>query len=70
MLADETYDAVVLAESVDDGMAGFLTWLGRRHKGIVVTVPEPQEGGDPLAEASGAGAVAKLVVALGVGGTT
>lgn len=69
LLADHKYEAVVLSEDIDEGMVGLLRWMGKRHKGVVVTLPEKREHeiDETLAARAEAGVVAKLVAALHLG---
>ena len=67
LLADRPFDAVVLSEELDEGVVGLVRWMGKRHRGLVVTLPERREGDDAIAEVPEAGVVAKLVAALGRG---
>lgn len=66
LLADRNYDAIILAEDIEDGMVGLLRWMSKRHRGIVVTLPERRD--DPvdevIAEQAEAGVVARLVATL------
>jgi len=66
LLADHRYEAVVLSEDIDEGMVGLLRWMGKRHRGVVVTLPEKREGEgeEELAERAEAGVVARLVAGL------
>jgi DNA-binding response OmpR family regulator len=65
-LADFRFEAVVLAEDIDDGMVGLLRWMGKRHKGLVVTLPERRDEAvdGEVAERAEAGVLARLVATL------
>jgi DNA-binding response OmpR family regulator len=67
LLADHRYEAVVLAEDLEDGMVGLLRWMGKRHKGVVVTLPERkgEDADEAVSETAEAGVVARLVATLG-----
>lgn len=71
LLADRRYDAIVLAEDIEEGMVGLLRWMSKKHRGIVVTlaarIDDPVD--DVIAEEAEAGVVARLVATLGAAQT-
>lgn len=67
LLSGHTYEAVVLAEDIEDGVVALLRGLGKRHHGLLVTLPERRHEplDEELAERAEATVVAHLLSALG-----